>query len=276
MHGVDRSLTEAALIDTHCHLVLLDERGLLAQALEGAHAAGVESIITIGVNLEDSDRNRAIAEAHRGVHFTVGWDPQQKAPPDAVEQRALGELLQHPRAVAVGEVGLDLFFRPGYHDTALEVPQRSLRLMLELAREHEKPVVIHDRDAHVPVLEAIRDVPGSRGVMHCFTGDVEHAKRCAEAGFLVSFSGIVTFRNAADIQDAARSVADDGFVVETDAPFLTPVPYRGSVNLPERVAVTAEAVARLRAAPPDRIREATTATARRLFNLSDQADAGGS
>ena len=269
-------MTEAALIDTHCHLALLDERGLLAQALEGAHAAGVDTIITIGVNLEDSDRNRAIAEANSGVFFTVGWDPQQKAPPDAAEQRALGELLQHPCAVAVGEVGLDLFFRPGYHDTPMEVQQRSLRLMLELARAHQKPVVIHDRDAHAAVLEAIRDVPGSRGVMHCFTGDAEHARRCADAGFLVSFSGIVTFRNAADIQDAARSVADDGFVVETDAPFLTPVPYRGSVNLPERVAVTADAVARLRDAPPDRIREATTATARRLFNLSDQADAGGS
>jgi TatD DNase family protein len=276
VHGVDRSLTEAALIDTHCHLVLLDERGLLAQALEGAYAAGVETIITIGVNLEDSDRNRAIAEAHSGVFFTVGWDPQQKAPPDPAEQRALGELLQHPCAVAVGEVGLDLFFRPGYHDTPLEVQQRSLRLMLELARAHKKPVVIHDRDAHAVVLEAIRDVPGSRGVMHCFTGDAEHAQRCADAGFLVSFSGIVTFRNAADIQDAARAVADDGFVVETDAPFLTPVPHRGSVNLPERVAVTADAVARLRDAPPDRIREATTANARRLFNLSDQADAVGS
>ena len=276
MHGVDRSLTEAALIDTHCHLVLLDERGLLAQALEGAHAAGVETIITIGVNLEDSDRNRVIAEAHPGVRFTVGWDPQQTAPPDAAEQRALGELLQHPRAVAVGEVGLDLFFRPGYHDTPLEVQQRSLRLMLELAREHEKPVVIHDRDAHAPVLEAIGDVPGSHGVMHCFTGDAEHARRCAAVGFLVSFSGIVTFRNAADIQDAARSVADDGFVVETDAPFLTPVPYRGSVNLPERVAVTAAAVAGLREAPPHRIRATTTATARRLFNLSDPAeDIGG-
>ncbi len=107
MHGVDRSLTEAALIDTHCHLVLLEERGLLAEALEGAHAAGVETIVTIGVNLEDSDRNRVIAEVHPGVRFTVGWDPQQKAPPDAAEQRALGELLQHPRAVAVGEVGLD-------------------------------------------------------------------------------------------------------------------------------------------------------------------------
>ena len=261
-------MTDVALIDTHCHLVLLDERGLLAQALEGAGAAGVESIVTVGVNLEDSDRNRVIAEAHRGVHFTVGWDPQQQAPPDAAEQRALGELLQHPRAVAVGEVGLDLFFRPGYHDTPLEVQQRSLRIMLELAREHDRPVVIHDRDAHSLVLDAIRDVPGSRGVMHCFTGDAEFARQCVDAGFLVSFSGIVTFRNAAEIQAAARFVADGAFVVETDAPFLTPVPYRGSVNLPERVAVTAAAVARLREATEDHIRATTTAAARRLFNLA--------
>ncbi len=102
-----------ALVDTHCHLVLLEERGLLDRALEGAAAAGVDEIISVGLNLDNSDRNRAIAEQHPGVYFTCGWHPHEPAVPDAPQLEALAELLGHPKAVAVGEVGLDLFFRPG-------------------------------------------------------------------------------------------------------------------------------------------------------------------
>lgn len=267
-------MTRAPLIDSHCHLVLLQEQGLLHHALEGAHEAGVEAVITVGVNLEDSDRNRVIAERHDGVYFTVGWDPQQPTPPDDAELRALEELLLHPRAVAVGEVGLDLFFRPGYHETPLEVQRDSFRIMLELARGHGKPVVVHDRDAHAEVLAAIADIPGSRGVMHCFTGDAAHAERSVAAGFAVSFAGIVTFKNAQGVRDAARAVSGGDYLVETDAPFLTPVPHRGTVNLPERVAVTAAAVAALRGEDVDVVRGATTETARRVFGIGDDRDAG--
>lgn len=255
------------LIDTHCHLVLLQERGLLERALEGAAAAGVERIVTVGVNLEDTERNREIAEAHDTVWFTVGWDPQQPRAPDATELAELGGLLRHPRAVAVGEVGIDLFFRAGYHETPLEVQRRSLRSMLELAVDHAKPVVIHDRDAHDEVLEALAEVPAARGVMHCFTGDAAHMRRCVERGFLVSFAGIVTFRRSEEIQAAAREAPEGAWVVETDSPFLAPVPHRGTVNLPERVADTLERVAALRGQPVAAARRQTTAAARRLFGL---------
>ena len=260
-------MSAPALVDTHCHLALLDERGLLQRALEGARAAGVLDIVTVGVNLRDSDRNREIAEQHDGVWFTVGWDPQQPAPPGPGELRELGSLLRHPRAVAVGEVGLDTFFRPGYHETPLDLQRRSFLAMLELAAEHAKPVVVHDRDAHAEVLECISRVAGSRGVMHCFTADLEHAQRCVAAGFRVSFSGIVTFRKAGAIRDAAAHVERDAYVVETDAPFLAPVPHRGSVNLPEHVAVTAHAVAALRGVDAAVVRGETSANARGLFGL---------
>jgi TatD DNase family protein len=256
------------LVDTHCHLVLLEERGLLNQALEGAAAAGVEEIISVGLNLEDSDRNRQIAEQHRGVYFTCGWHPHEPAAPDAAQLAALAELLKHPKAVAVGEVGLDLFFRPGYHEVPIDVQQRSFRAMLELARDAGKPVLIHDRDAHDEVLTAVTKVPGSRGVMHCFSGDAAFARRCAVQGFIASFSGIVTFPRAEDIQDAARAVDGDGYVVETDSPFLSPVPERGKPNLPERVAITAAAVARLRGTSEDAVRAATTATAHRILGIA--------
>jgi TatD DNase family protein len=257
-----------ALVDTHCHLVLLEERGLLDEALDGASAAGVEEIISIGLNLDDSDHNRRIAEEHPGVYFTCGWHPHEPVPPDTRQLDSLAELLRHPKAVAVGEVGLDLFFRPGYHEVPLDVQQRSFRAMLELAADAGKPVLIHDRDAHDEVLAAVDEVPGSRGIMHCFSGDAAFARRCADRGFVASFSGIVTFPRSDPIQGAARMVADDGFVVETDSPFLSPVPQRGKPNLPERVAITAAAVARLREASLEEVRAATTRTAHRVLGIT--------
>ena len=262
-------MTPAPLVDTHCHLALLKDRGLLEQALDGAAAAGVTAIVTVGVDLADSDRNRRIAEAHDGVWFTVGWDPQQSRAPDAAEVAALAELLRHPRAVAVGEVGIDLFFRPGYHETPCEVQERSLHTMLELAADQDKPVVIHDRDAHPEVLASLEAFPSVVGLMHCFTGDEAHMQRCIARGFAVSFAGIVTFRRSDDVQAAASTVRDDMYVVETDAPFLTPVPHRGTVNLPERVADTARRVAELRDISEDEVRTQTTANARRILRLPE-------
>ncbi|MFZ0130419.1 MAG: TatD family hydrolase [Candidatus Dormiibacterota bacterium] len=259
------------LVDTHCHLVLLEERGLLDAALEGAASAGVDEIISVGLNLEDSERNRRIAEEHTGVYFTCGWHPHEPAAPDGRQLDALAALLRHPKAVAVGEVGLDLFFRPGYHEVPLDIQQRSFQAMLELARDAGKPVLIHDRDAHDEVLAALGDVPGSTGIMHCFSGDAAFARRCAERGLIASFSGIVTFPRTENIQDAARSVADDGFVVETDSPFLSPVPERGKPNLPERVAITAATVARLRGASVADVRAATTRTAHRVLGMATAA-----
>jgi TatD DNase family protein len=256
-----------SLVDTHCHLVLLDERGLLDAAFESAAVAGVEQIVSVGLDVDDSDRNRAIAEAHDNVWFTVGWHPHQRHAPSPHEVRALDELLRHPRAVAVGEIGIDLFFRPGYHDTPLDEQQRSMHTMLELARTHDKPVVVHDRDAHAEVLDAIREHPHVRGVMHCFSGDAALARSCVAAGYAISFSGIVTFARSEAQQAAASSVGDDDYVVETDSPFLAPVPHRGRPNLPGYVAATAAAVAVLRGVEDSLVRAQTTATARRLFRL---------
>jgi TatD DNase family protein len=255
------------LVDTHCHLVLLEERGLLSAAFESAEEAGVEQIVSVGLNVEDSDRNRTIAEAHDNVWFTVGWHPHEPHAPDAAQQRALEDLLAHPRAVAVGEIGIDLFFRSGYHDTPFEEQQRAVHIMLDLAAARGKPVVVHDRDAHSEVLAAIRDHPRVRGVMHCFSGDAAFARRCVAAGYVISFAGIVTFPRSEAQQAAAREVGEGDYVVETDSPFLAPVPHRGRPNLPGYVAATAAAVAALRGAGEQEVRAQSTATARRLFGL---------
>ena len=219
----------------------------------------------------DSDRNRVIAEAHDNVWYTVGWHPHEPLAPDAAQLRALDELLGHPRAVAVGEIGLDLFFRPGYHDTPLDEQRRAMHAMLDLAGAHRKPVVVHDRDAHAEVLATIREHPAVRGVMHCFSGDAVFAQECVAAGYAISFSGIVTFPRSEPIQAAAVAVGEHDYVVETDSPFLAPVPHRGRPNLPGYVAATAAAVARLRQVGEGEARAQSTATARRLFNLPGPA-----
>ncbi|MGH7723164.1 MAG: TatD family hydrolase [Candidatus Dormibacteria bacterium] len=255
------------LVDTHSHLVLLEERGLLEAALESAAAAEVEQMVTVGLNVEDSDRNRLLAEAHDNVWFTVGWHPHQPHAPDPAQLGALDELLAHPRAVAVGEIGIDLYFRPGYHDTPLQEQQRALHVMLDLAASRGKPVVVHDRDAHSLVLEALLLHPEVRGVMHCFSGDAAFARRCVAAGYVISFSGIITFAHSEAQQEAARAAGSAEYVVETDSPFLAPVPHRGRPNLPGYVAATAAALAALRSEDEGQVRAQSTATARRLFGL---------
>ena len=259
------------LVDSHCHLLLLHERDLLQEALEGAIANGVEQIVSVGISLGDSDGNRRIAEQHKGVFFTVGWHPHEKHAPDAAELRALSELVAHPRAVAVGEIGLDKYWRPGYHEVPLDVQQRSLRGMLELAVQHDKPVVIHDRDAHDEVLAALDDVPGVRGVMHCFSGDAAFAAECTRRGLWCSFAGTVTFPKSDGIQAAAATVGEEWLVLETDAPFLAPVPYRGRPNQPGYIAATCAAVAKLRGVDAAALARVATANTRRLFGLPDPA-----
>jgi len=260
-------MNNAPLVDTHCHLVLIDERGYLDEALAAAADAGVQQIVSVGLNLEDSDRNRELAERIPGVFFSVGWHPHEKAPPDPMQLAALDELLGHPRAVAVGEVGLDQYWRPGYHETPLEVQRRSLQAMLELAEGRDKPVIIHDRDAHGEIVDELGHRPAVRPLMHCFSGDARHAAGCTERGHLLSFAGTVTFRGSDGIREAARSVADDRYVVETDAPFLAPHPHRGKPNQPAYVAATVAALAELRAVSADTVRRQSAANARAFFRL---------
>ena len=255
------------LVDTHCHLVLLDDRGLLDASLEAASAAGVEQIVSVGLNLEDSERNRVIAEQHAGVSFTVGWHPMESLPPDGAQVAALDQLLRHPKAVAVGEIGIDQYFRPGYHEVPLEVQQRSMRTMLELAAGHKKPVIIHDRDSHEEVLIELAAFRAVRGVMHCFSGDAAFAQRCVDRGLHVSFAGTVTFSRSEAIQAAAAAVPESAFVVETDSPFLAPVPHRGRPNQPAFVVATARRVAELRGDDPLRVAQQAGDNARALFRL---------
>lgn len=257
------------LVDTHCHLRLLQERGLLDAAMENAAVSGVHHIVTVGLNADDSVANCSLAETLPGVSFSVGWHPHEPRVPDAAQLETLSTLLAHPRAVAVGEVGLDKYWRPGYHDVPLDVQTQSLHCMLELASAYSRPVIVHNRDANVEILEELARWPELSIVMHCFSAGWTFAEECVTRGYVISFSGIVTFPRSEELHSVAAKVRDDGFVVETDAPFLAPVPHRGAANLPGYVAHTAVHVAQLRSTDLVTVAHLTTATAKRVFGIDE-------
>ena len=253
------------LVDSHCHLDFDDFRDRIPAVLASMAGAGVSHALCISVTLTDFPRVLALAERHANLYATVGVHPDY---PDEGEIRVedLVRLADHPKIVAIGETGLDYYRLTG----ALEWQRQRFRAHIRAARATGKPLVIHTRAAAEDTLRIMRE-EGAReagGVMHCFTETLEVARAAVELGFFVSFSGIVTFRNAAALREVAKALPLDRILVETDSPYLAPVPHRGKVNEPAFVRHVAEAVAELRGLSLDAFAEATTANFFRLFKLS--------
>ena len=259
------------LIDTHVHLDFRQFDGDRNAVLDRAWEAGVAAIVTIGIDLETSRAAVGLAEAHERVFAAVGFHPHDAKKANAAALAELEELVQHPRVVAVGEIGLDFYRNLSPH----EVQRRVFRQQLETAAELGKPVVIHDREAHTDVLAILGQwvaecQPGSaqnRGVLHCFSGDLILAQQALELGFLIGVDGPVTYQNARKLPEVVKALPLDRLLVETDAPFLTPHPYRGSRNEPAYVRLVAEKVADLKDLPPEEVAQATTANAQALFRF---------
>jgi TatD DNase family protein len=250
------------LIDTHCHLHLLEEPAV--EVVERARAAGVGHLVDVGVDLGSS--RQAVDNARRleGVSATAGVHPHDAVTltPEALEE--LRALLADERVVAVGETGLD-YFRD---HSPREAQRAAFATQVRLARELDKALVVHCRDAFEDVLAILeREGPPERVVLHCFSGDERAATRAVEAGYHVSFAGTVTFRNAPGLRRACAAVPLDRMVLETDSPFLSPHPFRGRPNRPERVAITAETVAAVHGVPVEEVADATTTTAIHAFGL---------
>jgi len=261
-------MSEPELVDAHCHLDELARRGLpVAEALAMAHRAGVHQVVTSGDGLEDSRRAKDLAELHPEVFFTVGWHPVNSRPPSAPELAELRSLLAHPKAVGLGEIGLDYKFRPGYMETPSAVQQEMFELMLRLAAELGKPVVIHQREAHSDLLQVLDRAPAVAAMLHCFSGDAGFARAAEERGLLVSFAGNLTFKSARELQAAAKVVPAARLMVETDAPFLAPTPHRGELCHPALVRLTATWLAALRGECLGTLASATAETTREFFKL---------
>jgi TatD DNase family protein len=254
------------LIDTHAHIhdkAFADDRSAIVDRMR---AAGVDSAITVGCDIADSTRALDAAKAF-DVYASVGIHPHEaKDAPDDLAA-AFEPFLRDQRVVAIGETGLDY-----YYDYSLrDVQQRVLRAHIALARETGKPVIFHHRDAFEDFAAILRTEwrDGMRGVIHCFTGDTEQAKTYVdEFGMYLGIGGVITFKTAQPIRDAVSAVGIDRLVLETDCPYLAPVPHRGQRNEPAYVTATAEKVAELLTTSLEEVASITTRNARALFSIS--------
>ncbi|WP_110972216.1 TatD family hydrolase [Pseudomonas huaxiensis] len=256
------------LVDSHCHLDRLDlsaHDGSLDAALAAARARGVGHFLCIGVSADNAAQVKALTERYEDVDCSVGIHPLDLAPGEAPALDWLLQELNHPNVVAIGETGLDYHYEP----EAADVQQASFRLHLDAARITGKPVVIHTRAARADTLTLLREAAlPQAGVLHCFTEDWEMARAALDLGYYISLSGIVTFRNADALRDVARQVPADRLLVETDSPYLAPIPHRGKPNLPEYVRDVAEFIALVRGERYEQLAAQTTENFRRLFPLA--------
>jgi TatD DNase family protein len=264
----DAVLPVGETADSHCHLADPRLHRDVAQIIARANAAGVTTLISVGaIGAIEADRLTVrIAEENPGVYAAVGVHPHNASDCDASRVDDLRALARSPRVVAIGESGLDFH----YMHSPVPAQEEALRRHLELASELDKPIVIHCRDAEARVLAIVGEtrMPPRGGVIHCFTGDAEAAGRFLEMGFAISFSGILTFRNAAAIRAAATMVPVERLMVETDAPYLAPEPYRGKRNEPSFVTRTLEVLAQLRDEDTAELGARIAANVRRLFRLT--------
>ena len=253
------------LIDSHCHLNYDGLAERQDEVLASARARGVTGFLNISTRQKEWGDVIAVAERHADVWASVGVHPHEADAHPDLGSAALADAASHSRVIAIGECGLDY-----YYDKSDRTAQRDrFEAHIDAARQTGLPLIVHTRDAEEDTAEilskAVRE-GGVTGVLHCFTGSAELARTGLDLGFLVSLSGIVTFKNAADLQDIAKWLPADQMLVETDSPFLAPVPHRGQKCEPAFVADTAAFVAELRGEEPAALAEATTANFFKLFS----------
>ncbi|MCF6808610.1 TatD family hydrolase [Thiotrichales bacterium 19S9-12] len=252
------------LIDSHCHLNRLKEL-TLDEIVDNAKKQQVEKVISIAVNLEEVSEIRAIAENFKEVFFTVGKHPSEFEG-EPVDFDRLVELANHSKCVGIGETGLD------YHYNSEETyadQQKRFITHLDVAKHTQKPVIVHTRAANSDTISILKNhaKDSVSGVLHCFTESYELAKAALDIGFYISFSGIVTFKNAEDLREVAKKIPLDRILVETDAPYLTPIPYRGKPNYPAYVYYVARFLAEHLNTPFDVFCQQTKANTEKLFGL---------
>lgn len=252
------------LIDSHTHLDFRQFDADREDVIYRAKEANVKAMITIGIDLQTSKQAIEIAEKHANIFAAIGIHPHDAADASDDDIRQLHELLQHEKVVAIGEVGLD-FYR---NISSPEVQRKMLRLFLGWSRESGLPLIIHTRDADEEILPVIREQgkSGWHGVFHCFAGDQYMADEVLEMGFHISFTGNITFKNYRKL-DVVKHVPLEKTLIETDCPFLTPVPHRGKRNEPAFVHFVAQKIAELKGISVNDVARITTANAVNLFNL---------
>ncbi len=251
------------LVDTHCHLFYDDLKNDLDGVLSRANELGVNTFICVGTNMDDSRECLSLSETHENIYASAGVHPHdaKDAPEDYVDQ--IYDLLTFDSMVAVGEMGLDYFRNISEPD----LQQIVFRTQMEIAQDLGKPVIFHNRDADADVIKILKEFSDVRGVAHCFSSDLETATAFIELGYYISFSGNITFKNS-HLPEVAKDLPLDRILVETDSPYLSPVPHRGKPNEPGRTRFVAEKLAEIHNIPFEEIAKHTTENAVELFRLT--------
>jgi TatD DNase family protein len=253
------------LIDSHCHLDFADFATERDAVVERARAAGLRRMITISTRTGAFDSISRLAETYEDVFCTVGTHPHHAHEEAEISQDRLVDLARHPKCVGIGEAGLDYH----YDKTPRDIAARVFRTHIAAARQSGLPIVIHARDADADVAAILLDEIGKgafKGLLHCFTASAVLAEAALSLGLFISFSGVLTFKNSQPLREIARTVPLDRLLVETDAPYLAPVPYRGKRNEPAFVAATAKTLADVKGVSMQTIANETSANTLRLFS----------
>ena len=257
------------LIDSHAHLEMNEFKKDREQVLERALQGGITHIITIGIDLRSSIKALEMADKYDFIFSSIGYHPHNANDIDPHKLKELGRLVSEPKVIAWGEIGLDFYRRHSPPEKQVEAFEQQV----EMAVHFDLPVIIHDREAHRQVYEILRKKGGRehKGVIHCFSADYEYAMKFIEMGYYISIPGTVTYKNALQVQDVASRIPLEYLLVETDAPFLAPVPERGKRNEPIFVTHTAKKIAQLRNMDFQEFARQTSENAKRLFNLPDSS-----
>ena len=266
-------------IDTHAHLSFPEFADDLAQVIERAHAADVHRIVSVTTDLVSAQQTLAIAERFPNVFVALGLHPSEASPSSLQLFQNMSQLADNPKVVAIGETGLD-YYRDAKNNAGLRQRQSDLfQAHLKLAAKRHLPVVVHNRAADADTLQILRahaeGLPKDWrpwGVMHCFAGDAKPALDCIEIGLLISFTGIITFKNAATLRDVAQKVSLDHVLLETDCPYLAPMPHRGKRNEPSYIPLIAQALAQIKGVSIEEVGRATGDNARRLFRFGNAGE----
>lgn len=257
------------IVDSHCHLNILPEEkvGNLDQVIKTAHELSVDKMLCIAIHPDQWQDILGIVDQYEEVYAAIGIHPCEEKEV-LVSDEALIAAASHPKVIAIGEVGLDYFhFDAEEQDMAWQ--QDRFRQMIRLAKQLSKPLIIHTRNSTPDCLRILAEEGAQEvgGIMHCFVEDLETAKRAMELGFYISFSGIVTFKNALELKEVAKAIPADRILVETDSPYLAPVPYRGKTNQPGFTRYVVEELAKLRGVSFEEMAQTTTDNFKRLFQL---------
>jgi TatD DNase family protein len=254
------------LFDTHAHLNAIQYEEDIVEVIERAKSENVSHIVVVGFDKDTITKAMELIEQYDMIYAAVGWHPVDAIDMTNEDLNWIKDLCSHPKVVAVGEMGLDYY----WDKSPKEIQKEVFRKQIQLAKEVQLPIVIHNREATEDVIKILKEENASEvgGIMHCFTGSLEVAKQCMDMNFYISFGGPVTFKNAKKPKEVAKEIPMDRLLIETDCPYLTPHPFRGKRNEPSYVKYIAEQIAELKGLSVEEVAKTTSDNAKKLFGIT--------